>query len=38
VAAEVATRLTTGEATPGAHTPSTLFGPGLAESVGAEFL
>lgn len=38
VAAEVAARLARGEATPGAHTPATLFGPGLAEAAGAEFL
>jgi short subunit dehydrogenase-like uncharacterized protein len=38
VAAEVAARLTESSAAPGAHTPATLFGPGLAESVGAEFL
>jgi hypothetical protein len=38
VAAEVAARLTRGEAAPGACTPATLFGPGLAEAAGAEFL
>ena len=38
VAAEVAARLARGEATPGARTPATLFGPGLAEAAGAQFL
>ncbi|WP_329134760.1 saccharopine dehydrogenase NADP-binding domain-containing protein [Streptomyces sp. NBC_00670] len=38
LAAEVATRLSRGEAAPGASTPATLFGPGLAEAAGAGFL
>lgn len=35
VAAEVARRLLDGRGRPGAHTPGALFGPGLAEAVGA---
>lgn len=36
--AEVAQRLARGDGRPGAHTPGALFGPGLAEAVGAEIL
>ena len=38
VACEVALRLATGDRRPGAHTPGRLFGPSLAESVGAHIL
>jgi hypothetical protein len=38
VACEVALRLAAGERKPGAHTPGGLFGPSLAESVGARIL
>ena len=37
-AAEVTLRLLRGEGRPGAHTPATLFGAGLAEAVGGEFV
>ncbi len=37
VAAEVALRLSRGEGRPGAFTPGQLFGPELAEAVGAKF-
>ncbi|MFZ7088811.1 hypothetical protein [Curtobacterium sp. RRHDQ10] len=38
MAAEVAARLSRGEGTPGASTPATMFGAGLAESVGAVYI
>lgn len=38
VAAEVAARLRSGRGRPGAFTPAALFGPGLAEAVGGEYL
>ena len=38
VACEVALRLATGDRRPVAHTPGRLFGPSLAESVGAHIL
>jgi len=38
VPAEIVRRLLAGEARPGAHTPAALFGPGLAESCGGEYL
>lgn len=38
VAAEVTQRLLKGEGRPGAYTPGALFGAGLAEAVGGEFL
>lgn len=38
VAAEVARRLVKGEGQPGSYTPGVLFGPGLAEAVGGEFI
>lgn len=38
IAAEVAARLSQGGTPPGAHTPATLFGPGLAEAVGGRFV
>lgn len=37
-AAEVTRRLLAGETRPGAHTPCSLFGPGLAEASGGELL
>lgn len=37
-ASEVAARLLRGEGTPGASTPAAMFGPGLVESVGAEYV
>ncbi len=36
--AEVARRLARGDGRPGAYTPGALFGPGLAEAAGGEFL
>jgi short subunit dehydrogenase-like uncharacterized protein len=38
VPAEVVRRLLAGEGKPGAHTPAELFGPGLAEACGGEYL
>jgi hypothetical protein len=38
IAAEVARRLVHGEGRPGAFTPAALFGPGLAASVGGEYV
>lgn len=38
VATEVVQRLLKGEGRPGAYTPGALFGPELAEAIGAEFL
>ena len=38
VAAQVVSRLARGEGRPGAFTPGALFGPGLAESAGGEFI
>jgi Saccharopine dehydrogenase NADP binding domain len=38
VPAEVAHRLLNGQGRPGAYTPAALFGPGLAEACGAEYL
>ena len=38
VAAEVTRRLLAGTGRPGAHTPGGLFGPGLAEAAGGEFV
>ena len=38
VPAEIARRLLAGQGRPGAWTPAALFGPGLAESCGADYL